>query len=92
MFFFTSVSIFKTVVLKSLFSKFIVWASLRMIVYIYLVHLNGFTFLFLCMLFFFIVENGTLEYYNVLNSGIIFSPFSRVCCFLIVECCSSPFV
>ena len=40
----------------------------------------------------FIDENGTLEYYNVLNSGIIFSPFSRVCCFLIVECCSSPFV
>ena len=63
MFFFTSVSIFKTVVLKSLFSKFIVWASLRMIVYIYFVHLNGSTFLFLCMLFFLLLK---MEHLNII--------------------------
>lgn len=41
--------------------------------------------LFLFMPYDFLVENWTFEYYNVVFLEIRFSPFPKVCCFLIVE-------
>lgn len=83
-FFFRSLSIFNTVILRSLFNKSDIWTSSRIVsIHLFCPYELKFSCLFICLEIFF-VENWTFKYYNVITLKIRIFPSSKICCFFFV--------